>query len=96
MMGVEGCPLCKRWSAGPVPTKPGVTARPNSAARAGREVLLEFQQVGGAVKVTALDPVTQIEVSIQGPATAGEAALGRTAIAKLEYVLSRRQKRPAP
>ncbi len=54
-----------------------------------REVLLEFQQVGSAVKVTAVDPVTQVEVSIQGPASAGEAALRRTAIAKLRYALSR-------
>ena len=54
------------------------------------EVLLEFHQVGGVVKVTAVDPVTQVEVSIQGPATAGEATLRRTAINKLRYVLSRR------
>ena len=54
-----------------------------------REVLLEFRQLGGAVKVTALDPVTQIEVSIQGPASAGEDELRRTAIAKLDYVIRR-------
>ena len=53
------------------------------------EVLLEFRRVGGVVKVTALDPITQIEVSIQGPASAGEAELQRTAIAKLRYVLAR-------
>ena len=57
----------------------------------GREVLLEFRRIGGAVKVTAVDPVTQIEVSIQGPATTAEAELRRFAIAKLDYVLSRRQ-----
>ena len=54
------------------------------------EVLLEFHQVGSVVKVTAVDPATQVEVSIQGPATAGEATLRRTAINKLRYVLSRR------
>ena len=59
------------------------------AASDPREVLLEFQQVGSAVKVTAVDPATQIEVSIQGPASAGEAALRRTAIAKLRYALAR-------
>ena len=56
-----------------------------------REVLLEFRRLGGLVKVTALDPVTQVEVSIQGPASAGEAELRRTAIAKLDYVLARRR-----
>ena len=59
--------------------------------RPAREVLLEFRRIGSAVKVTAVDPATQIEVSIQGPATAGEAALRRTVIAKLEYVLARRR-----
>lgn len=48
---------------------------------------LEFQQVGALVKVTAIDPATGREAIIQGPASAGEAALGRTAIQKLEYLL---------
>ncbi len=54
------------------------------------EVLLEFRRIGGVVKVTAVDPETQVEVSIQGPATASEATLRRTAITKLRYVLGRR------
>jgi hypothetical protein len=54
------------------------------------EVLLEFQQVGAAVKVIAVDPVTQVEVSIVGPASASEAVLSRNAIARLRYVLKRR------
>ena len=66
-----------------MPERPGTDAH-------RREVLLEFQQVGAAVKVTAVDPETQVEVSIQGPASAGEAALRRTAIAKLRYALARR------
>jgi hypothetical protein len=54
------------------------------------EVLLEFQQIGAAVKVTAIDPATQVEVSIVGPASAGEAVLSHNAINKLRYVLKRR------
>ena len=54
------------------------------------EVLLEFRRIGSVVKVTAVDPETQVEVSIQGPATASEATLRRTAITKLRYVLGRR------
>ncbi len=70
-------------------TEPRSGSGPESALEPA-EILLEFQRVGGAVKVTAVDPATQIEVSIQGPASSGEAALRRTAIAKLRYVLSRR------
>jgi hypothetical protein len=54
------------------------------------QVLLEFHQVGAVVKVSAVDPVTLVEVSISGPASAGEAVLGQAAIRKLRYVLARR------
>jgi hypothetical protein len=59
-----------------------------------REVILEFRTVGNSVKVTAVDPVTLIEVSIVGARSAGEEALKRTVLRKLDYVLSRRS--PAP
>ncbi len=55
------------------------------------EVIIEIQQIGNAVKVTAVDPETQIEVSIFGPPSAGEEMLKRTAIRKLEYVLNKRR-----
>ncbi len=55
-----------------------------------REVLLEFQRLGNAVKVTAVDPVTLVEVSIMGPVTADRESLERTAIRKLDYILQRR------
>ena len=57
---------------------------------AGREVILEFQRLGNAVKVTATDADTLVEVSIQGPARASEAELKRAALAKLNYVLRKR------
>ncbi len=57
---------------------------------AGREVLIEFQQIGNAVKVTAVDTVTLVEVSIMGPASAGNEVLKQNVINKLEYVLSKR------
>ncbi len=56
------------------------------------EVIIEFQQIGNAVKVTAVDPESQIEVSIVGPPGAGEEMLKRTAIRKLEYVLDKRRR----
>jgi len=56
----------------------------------GREVLIEFQQIGNAVKVTAMDTKSMVEVSIMGPATAGEEILKRNFIHKLNYVLSKK------
>jgi hypothetical protein len=57
---------------------------------ANREVLIEFQQVGNAVKVTAVDTDTLVEVSIMGPANAGNEILKRNVINKLNYVLSKK------
>jgi hypothetical protein len=57
---------------------------------ADREVLIEFQQVGNAVKVTAVDTETLVEVSMMGPASAGEEVLKRNVINKLNYVLSKK------
>lgn len=54
------------------------------------EVLLEFHRIGRSVKVSAVDPETGTEVSIIGPASAGEAELRRAAVNKLNYVLARR------
>lgn len=56
----------------------------------GREVLVEFQQIGNAVKVTAMDTKSMVEVSIIGPATAGEEIPKRNVINKLNYVLSKK------
>lgn len=61
-----------------------------------REVLLEFVELDGQVRVAALDPKTGIEVAIIGPATASPAALSRAAADKLRYVLNRRAEKPKP
>ncbi len=53
------------------------------------EVIIEFLQIGNSVKVTAVDPESQIEVSIVGAPNAGEELLKRAAIRKLEYVLAK-------
>lgn len=60
----------------------------HSAATARkREVLFEFSAIGNSVKVCAIDTATMREVSIIGPVTAGEEALKRAALQKLNYVL---------
>ena len=54
--------------------------------------IIEFHQVGSYVKVSAVDPVTMVEVSIVGPATASEETLRRNAVRKLDYVLDKRRR----
>ncbi len=54
------------------------------------EVLFEFRRVGNAVKVSAIDPVSNTEVSIVGTPRAGEQALKAVALRKLQFVLARR------
>lgn len=56
---------------------------------AAREVLFEFRRVGAYLKVSAIDAVSGLEVSIVGNPAASEAMLKRTALQKLEYVLAK-------
>lgn len=53
------------------------------------EVLFEFRRLGNSVKVSAVDPVSNTEVSIVGSPAAGEAYLKQTALRKLLWVLSK-------
>lgn len=57
----------------------------------GREVLLEYVEINGSVRASAIDVATGTEVSIVGPASAGEPELRRNALARLDYVLRQRQ-----
>lgn len=56
-----------------------------------REVLFEMVQIGNVIKVTAIDPVTGVEVSIVGSSNMSEFSLKANAKRKLEYVLRKRQ-----
>lgn len=55
-----------------------------------REIIIEFFPVGQIVKVSAMDTMSLTEISIQGPTSAGEEALKRNAIKRLEYVLKKK------
>ncbi len=57
--------------------------------------LIEYQVLGNSVKVSAVDPVTLTEVSIIGPATAGEEELARNAVNKLKFVLAKKNQSQA-
>jgi hypothetical protein len=53
--------------------------------------LVEFIAQGAYVKVSAVDPVTYIEVSIVGDAQAGEHMLTMQAVRKLERIVYKRR-----
>lgn len=53
--------------------------------------IIEFVQIGGSIKVTAIDPRTMTEVSIVGAAQYSQEFLGRQAVKKLEYVLAKKR-----
>ena len=63
---------------------------PESRLTDGREVLIEIVTLGGYAKVSAIDPVTGIEVSLMGPHNATRASLEAAALAKLDYVLKKK------
>jgi hypothetical protein len=54
------------------------------------DVILEFVHLGALIRVSAMEPKSLTEVVIYGPASAGEAALRRTVLCKLDYALADR------
>ena len=56
----------------------------------GREVIIEFYQVGNVVKVSAMDIASLTEASIQGPVNTPEQTLKNNALRRLEYVLRKK------
>jgi hypothetical protein len=56
-----------------------------------REVYFEFIAVGNAVKVTAIDSLTGIEVSAMGPVSAAQMDLKQLALQKLKARLKREE-----
>ncbi|MBH68308.1 MAG: hypothetical protein CMM58_08145 [Rhodospirillaceae bacterium] len=53
-------------------------------------IIIEFVRVGAYVKVSAIDPVTRVEVSIVGDPAKSEATLERAAVKKLDFVLTKK------
>ena len=58
-----------------------------------KRVIIEFVKVGAYVKVSAIDPITRVEVSIVGDPSMSQSILERTAVQKLNYVLNKRKKK---
>ena len=59
------------------------------------EVILEIMRVGAYLKVSAIDPVSLIEVSVMGPSSGGIELARRAAVRKLRYVLAKWHGEPA-
>jgi hypothetical protein len=55
----------------------------------GREVLIEFRQIGDSVKVTAIDPDSLTEISMVGSSKVSQHELSRLAVRKLDFVMNR-------
>jgi hypothetical protein len=53
------------------------------------EVLFELRRLGSFVKVSAIHVQSNTEVSLAGPAAAGEHGLKQAAMRKLAFVLAR-------
>jgi hypothetical protein len=53
-------------------------------------VIFELVQIGGSVKITAIDPASFTEVTTIGSPRVSETELKRLARRKLEYVLNKR------
>jgi hypothetical protein len=68
-----------------------MTAMSNGNRPENQGYIIEFHQVGNAVKVSALDPVTLTEVSIVGAPAMSEAYLTQTVIRKLEFRLAKQR-----
>lgn len=55
------------------------------------EVLFEYFNVGNAVRVCAIDPITNTEVVVVGSAYMSPYTLKMNAMRKLKYVLAKKQ-----
>jgi hypothetical protein len=59
------------------------------------EVLFEFHRIGNSLRVAAIDPLSNTEVTIVASARCGEYAMKRIALRKLVHVLEQRVRQTA-
>lgn len=55
-----------------------------------KDVIVEIQQVGSALKVSAVDTRSLLEVSFVAPASTDRLSIDRLAVQKLTYAANRR------
>jgi hypothetical protein len=61
-----------------------------SDALKNREIIIELQQYGNLVKVSAVDALTFTEVSIQAPKTTAQSIMKSNVLKRLEYVMRKK------
>jgi uncharacterized protein DUF6898 len=61
------------------------------ARAGGSDVLIEIVTLGAFAKVSAIDTVSGVEVSITGPANADRGSLEAAVMAKLDYVIKKQR-----
>jgi hypothetical protein len=54
-----------------------------------REIIFEITRMGDYVKVSAVDPVTMVEVSVVGPSRGSIEAVKQVALRKLQRAIER-------
>lgn len=59
-----------------------------------REILFEFQRVGQALRITAIDAQSGTEIVMVGDPRYSQDMLKRMAARKLDYVLSKKDEKP--
>ncbi len=59
--------------------------------KSAAEAIIEFRRIGNAVKVSAVDTVSHVEVSIIAPASSTEQQMTDAVMRKLRYMLGRRK-----
>lgn len=58
-----------------------------------KEYLIEYTTVGNAVKITAMDPETGVEVSTMAPSYMDRRLMANAAVNKLEYKIRKLKER---
>jgi len=76
------------------PDQPDKGSGKDNSAVARKEIYIEYKQVGQAMKVTAVDAETGLEVVIMGPASAAQTHLQKIAVQKLEMQLKKDSDQP--
>ena len=66
-----------------------MTTKPPNAVPPLKEVLLELQRVGNALRVTALDPITGTEIVMVADPRQSVETIKRLAARKLAYVIEK-------
>ncbi len=55
-----------------------------------QDIILEYTQVGSAMRVSAVDPHSGTEIAFQAPRQTSASEIHRLALAKLAYVINKK------